>query len=227
MHYSKHAGRSVVATLLGAAALIVLLLVVIAVVALQRFSAWGTTALDQVTDATTAAVSQSRDEAARALTEARQRLASTRDRATQAVAEPEQALNRAADAAADEVTRGLSAAAAAVSGRVASASQILDSVAGPDPQPWPTDALLRQTHYLSTAAATEYGYISTMPDFPLARLRELLVGMGYVEHVISERDGALEALYRRDQQLLLSASKQADGRLRVDVREMPLAPSSP
>ncbi len=225
MHHSKHAGRSVVATLLGVAALIVLLLVVIAAVALQRFSAWGTTALDKVTDATTAVVSQSRDEAARALTEARQRLASTRDRATQAVAEPEQALNRVADAAADEVTRSLSAAATAVSGGMASASQILDSVAGPDPHPWPTDALLRQTHYLSTATATEYGYISTMPDFPLARLRELLVGMGYVEHVISERDGALEALYRRDQQLLLSASKQADGRLRVDVREMPVAPS--
>ena len=207
-------------TLLLGLAAGVLALIAVALFTLWQLSAWGSGALSKVTDATMAAVSQSPD-AARALDSARTTVADARG----AVAEPEAALNRAADAATQAVARTVAAAAGAagpvVSERVQSAMRPLASMARQDPKLWPDGLALRQLHYRQSGAVTEYWYAAAA-GFKLPQLREQLVALGYAEHVIAEGEGTLEAVYRRDRQLLLSATTR-DGRQYIDVRELPLA----
>ena len=239
--------------LLGIAGLLAVgLLAIVAVVfALGSLLGWGSTALDKVTDATAAVVAQTREEAtrelekakgdvaaavataatsseeaARALEEARTTVADARE----ALAEPQAALNRVTDAVALDLERSAAAAAAAalpvLSERADAANRALNALAGPDPTSWPTGLALRQIHYRKGERATEYAYVAT-EGFTLGQLRERLVEQGYAEHVIAEADGALEAVYRADRQLVLSASTR-DGQQYLDVREMALAvPASP
>jgi hypothetical protein len=223
------------------------LLALMAVVfALGSLLGWGSSALDKVTVAAAAVVAQTREEAtrelekakgevaaavataavsseeaARALDEAKTTIAGARE----ALVEPEAALNRATEAVAMEVERTAAAAAAAalpvLSERVDAAGRALEPIAGPDPTAWPQGLALRQIHYRKGERATEYAYVAT-EGFDLAQLRARLLAQGYSEHVIAEADGALEAVYRGERQLVLSVSTR-NGHQHLDVREMALA----
>ncbi len=251
MNSSNPARRTILVGFAASLVLGVLALVVIAGFALWQLTEWGSVALDKVTDSTVAAVSQSREdatrvladakgtvattvaavaiskqEAARALEEAKASVATTREQAAQALGEPEAALQRAADAAIGDVSRSLAAAAAAmapvVSEHATTAARSLGALAGRDPAPWPQGLSLKQVHFRKVGGVTEYAYVAVVPDFQLKQLREQLVELGYTEHLLSEGQGSLEALYRGKQQLLLSATTR-DGRQHIDVREVPLA----
>lgn len=251
MNSSNPARRTILIAFAGTLVLGVLALVVLSAFALWRLTEWGSGAIDKVTDATVAAVSLSREEAtrvledakgsfatsvaavalskeeaARALQDAKASVATTRERAKEALANPEGAVQRAADAAAQDVSRTLAAAVAAVapvvSGHAESAARSLEALAARDPTSWPEGLALKQTHFRQLGGVTEYAYVAVVPDFRLNELRAQLVDLGYTEHVIAEGEGSLEAVYRGDHQLLLSATTRK-GRQHIDVREVPLA----
>lgn len=227
-----------------------LLALVAVVVALGSLLGWGSSALEKVTNATTAVVAQTREEATRELEKAKGDVAAavataatsseeaakaledartTVAGAREVLAEPEAALDRVTEAVAVDLERSAAAAAAAalpvLSERADAANRALNALAGPDPASWPTGLALRQTHYHQGKTVTEYAYVAT-EGFRLTQLRERLVAQGYTEHVIAEGSGALEAVYRGNQQLLVSATPR-DGRLLIEVREIPLAVEDP
>jgi predicted negative regulator of RcsB-dependent stress response len=228
-----------------------LVLVAGLVLALVGFMGWGATALEKVNVATSAVVSQAREEATRELDQAKDEVAAAVATATssseeaaralqdasttvagvrEALAEPEAALNRVTDAVAQEVERTAVAAAAAavpvLSEQAESAKRALDALSGPDPAAWPEGLALRQLDYRKGERVTEYAYVAT-EGFDLAGMREQLVALGYAEHVIAEGGGGLEAVYRGDRQLVLSAFTR-DGQQYIDLQETELAaPPSP
>ena len=251
MNLSNPSHRTLLLALAGALGLGVLALVVAAAVALWHLTEWGSGAISKVTDATVAAVAPfredaaraiadakgaavttaaavalSREEAAGALEEAKASIATTRERAAQALAQPQVALQRAADDAATDLTRSLAAAALAVAPVVSqhadSAARSLNALASRDPQAWPAGLALKQTHVREVGEMTEYAYVASEPTFQLAQLREQLRQIVYTEQVTAEGEGWLEAVYRGERQLLLSATTR-EGLQHIDVREVPLA----
>ncbi len=177
------------------------------------------TALQRATAAAT-------QDAARILADARATVDQTRDRAAEVLAEPQLAIDRAVDAAGQEATRSLAATAAAASAAVTakmdSVTRAVTTVAGRDPQLWPSALPVRQVGFREAGAVAEYTYVAESDGFQVSELRRELLGLGYAEQVIGERDGSLEALYRADRQLLVEAATR-DGRLHIEVRETPLA----
>ena len=90
------------------------------------------------------------------------------------------------------------------------------------PAAWPEGLALTQVHYRQVGDVTEYSYVAEASSFELQALREQLIDLGYAEHVMAEGEGMLEAVYRGERQLLLSATTR-DSEQRIDVREVPRA----
>jgi hypothetical protein len=235
--------------LLGVAAGFVFAIVALTIgagFALWRLTAWGTTALDEVTDATVAAVEPLQQDAVRALQESKGAVATTmaafvldkeqairrlgdaeavvsdaEARIAQALGDPSAALRDATHDVAEEASRALVAAAAAVHGAGSAVSPGEDASASRKPEAWPEGHALRQVHYRRVGDAAEFRYVADAPGFRLDPLRQQLIEAGYEEDVISEREGSLEAVYRGERALLLSVTLRGD-RTHIDVREVPL-----
>jgi len=232
---SKLSPRTILLGLAGAAMFGVFALVV-AVIVIWRSTEWDSGSLAKVADATAALVSRSGEhatralegtqgtmavaEAARALEEARTSFDRTRD----ALTDPQAALASVADVAVQDVTRAVAATAAAAAPALLDRvdAMALNSSAGPDPQPWPKGLALRQTQYRQAGAVTEYAYVALAPGFDLAQLRQQLIALGYVEQVLAKNGSALEAVYRGERQLFLTATLR-DGRQHINIRDLPIA----
>ncbi|MCX7034705.1 MAG: hypothetical protein NT046_12210 [Arenimonas sp.] len=253
MNTSRVSRRTLLVGFLGAAALALIALVVVAVLAVGRLSEWGSAAIDKVSGATATVVAQSGEEATRVLeetkgaiagTEAAQALQDARtsvEQARDALADPQAALDRAVDGAIDsatqDVTRSVAVAAAAataaaaaaapaVNERIDAATGALNALAATDPQPWPQGLALRQTQFRQDGAVAEYAYVALAPGFDLAGMRRQLVELGYVEHVLALDASTLEAMYRGDRQLLLTATLR-DGLQHITVRDVTPAVTTP
>jgi F0F1-type ATP synthase membrane subunit b/b' len=252
MNSSRISRRTLLAGFIGAVTVALLAMVVVVVLAMGRLSEWGSTALDKVMGATATVVAQSGEEATRVLEETKGAIAGTEaaralkdartsvERTREVIADPQAAIERAVDGAIDsatqEVTRSVAVAAAAtaaaaaaaspaVTGRIDAAADALNSLAGPDPQPWPRDLALRQTQFRQDGAVAEYAYVSLAPEFDLAGMRRDLAALGYVEHVLALDASTLEAMYRGERQLLLTATLR-DGLHHIIVRDV-TAPATP
>lgn len=252
MNSSRISRRTLLVGLLGVATLVLLALAVVVALAMGRLSEWGSTALDKVMGATATVVAQSGDEATRVLEETKGAIAGTEaaralqdartsvERTREALADPRAALDRAVDGAIDsatqDVTRSVAlataaataaaaAAAPAVTDRIDAATDALNALAGPDPQPWPQGLALRQTQFRQDGAVAEYAYVSLAPGFDLAGMRRDLAALGYVEHVLALDASKLEAMYRGERQLLLAATLR-DGLHHITVRDV-TAPTTP
>lgn len=189
-----------------------------------------------MTDATVGVVSQSGEYATRALEETQGAMAVTEatraledaktsfERTRDALADPEAVLARAADVAVQDVTSKVAATAAAAAPAMAERLEALalNSSAGPDPKPWPKGLALRQTEYRQAGTVTEYAYVALAPGFDLRQMRQELIALGYAEHVLVQDRSALEAVYRGDRQLFLTATLR-DGRQYISVRDVPMA----
>ena len=180
------------------------------------------TALQRATAAAT-------QDAKRIFADARATVDQTRHRAAEVLAQPQVAIDRAVDAVGQEASRNLAATAAAssavVTAKMDSVTRAATAVAGRDPQLWPSALPVRQIGFRDAGSVTEYTYVAES-GFQVSELRQQLLGLGYAEQIIGERDGSLEALYRAERQLLVEASTR-DGRLHIDVRETPLAAEAP
>jgi hypothetical protein len=173
-------------------------------------------------------------EAARALQDATTSVERTRE----ALADPQAALDRAVDgainSATQDVTRSVAAATAAataaaaaaaaaaapaVTERIDAATGALNALAAVDPKPWPQGLALRQTQFRQDGAVAEYAYVSLAPGFDLAGMRRELAALGYVEHVLALDATTLEAMYRGERQLLLTATLR-DGLHHITVRDV-------
>ena len=242
MNISKLPRRTILLGLAGAVVLGMSALVVVVLIVIGRFTEWGSVALDRVTDATVGVVSQSGEYATRALEETQGAMAVTEatraledaktsfERTRDALADPEAVLARAADVAVQDVTLKVAATAAVAATSAAAAPAMaerlealaLNSSAGPDPKPWPKGLALRQTEYRQAGTVTEYAYVALSPGFDLSQMRQELIALGYVEHVLVQDRSALEAVYRGDRQLFLTATLR-DGRQYISVRDVPMA----
>jgi lysylphosphatidylglycerol synthetase-like protein (DUF2156 family) len=238
--------RTLLVGLIGALTLALVALVLVVVLAMGRLSEWGSAAIDKVTGATATVVAESGDEATRVLEETKGALAGTEaaralqdarasvERTREALADPQAALDRAVDGAIDsatqDVTRSVAAAAAAttaaaaaaapaVAGRIDEATRTLNALAGTDPQPWPQGLALRQTQFRKDGAMAQYAYVSLAPEFDLAGMRRQLVALGYVENVLALDASTLEAMYRGERDLLLTATLR-DGLHHITVRDV-------
>ncbi len=238
--------RTLLVGLIGALTLALVALVLVVVLAMGRLSDWGSAALDKVTGATASVVAQSGEEAARVLEETKGAMAGSEaaralqdartsvERTREALADPQAALGRAVDGAIDsatqDVTRSVAVAAAAataaaaaaapaVTERIDAATGALNALAGTDPQPWPQGLALRQTQFRQDGAVAEYAYVSLAPGFDLDGMRRQLVALGYAEHVLALDASTLEAMYRGERQLLLTATLR-DGLHYITVRDV-------
>lgn len=253
MNTSRVSRRTLLVGLVGTLALGLLALVVVVTLVLGRLGEWGSAAIDKVSDATATVVAQSGDEATRVLEESKDAIAGTEaaralqdartsvERTREALADPQAALDRAVDGAIDsaarEVTDSVAVAAAAataaaaaaapeVTERLDAATDALNALAGSDPQPWPKGLALRQTQFRQEGAVAEYAYVALAPGFDLDGMRRELVALGYVEHVLALDASTLEAMYRGDRQLLLTATLR-DGLQHITVRDVTVPASAP
>lgn len=252
MNTSRVSRRTLLVGLVGTLALGLLALVVVVILVLGRLGEWGSAAIDKVSDATATVVAQSGDEATRVLEESKDAIAGTEaaralqdartsvERTREALADPQAALDRAVDGAIDsatrEVTDSVAVAAAAATAAAAAAPEVterldaatdaLSALAGSDPQPWPKGLALRQTQFRQEGAVAEYAYVALAPGFDLEGMRRELVALGYVEHVLALDASTLEAMYRGDRQLLLTATLR-DGLQHITVRDVTVPASAP
>ena len=238
--------RTLLVGLIGAMMLAAVALVVVVVLVMGRFTEWGSAALDRLTGATATVVAQSGGEATRVLEETQGAIAGSEaaralqdartsvERARAALADPQAAFDRAVDGAIDSATQDVTrsaavaaaaataaaaAAAPAVTGRIDAATGALNALAGTDPQPWPKGLALRRTQFRQDGAVAEYAYVSLAPGFDLAGMRRQLTALGYVEHVLALDASTLEAMYRGERQLLLTATLR-DGLHYITVRDV-------
>lgn len=232
---SKLSPRNIILGLAGAA-LLGMFALVVAVVVIWRSTEWNSGALAKMADSAAALVSQSGEHATRALegthgtvavAEAARALEDARtsfDRTRDALADPQAALASVADVAVQDVTRAVAVTAAAAAPALAERvdAMVLNSSAGPDPRPWPKGLALRQTQYRQAGEVTEYAYVALAPGFDLGQMRQKLIALGYVEQVLAQNQSALEAVYRGERQLFLTATLR-DGRQHINVRDLPMA----
>lgn len=253
MSTSRVSGRTLLVGIIGAITLALLALVVVVILVMGRLTEWGSAAIDKVTGATATVVAQSGEEATRMLEETTGAIAGTEaaralqdartsvERTREALADPQAALDRAVDGAIDsatqDVTRSVAVATAAaaaaaaaaapeVTGRIDAATDALNALAATDPQPWPQGLALRQTQFRQDGAVAEYAYVSLAPGFDLAGMRRELATLGYVEHVLALDATTLEAMYRGERQLLLTATLR-DGLHHIAVRDVTAAAPGP
>ncbi len=228
----------------------VIAVVVLTAVVLWRLTEWGSETVNQLTEAATAVVAPLREDAQRAVTETKATVANSvaavanpqeelrravadasssvaqvKERAAQVLGEHEAVVRNLGEATAQDASQTVAAAAASiapvVAGHLEAAQALIPRVAR-DPTTWPEGLALKQIHYRQAGDVTEYSYLAAVPAFDLKTLREQLIGLGYAEHVLAEGEGTLEAVYRGEHQLLLSATTLGSEQ-RIDVRELPKA----